>query len=84
MSYQRYGYPLKYFKTGVSDNYVFSHVDGYIEDYGSDYKDDKSLVELIGDIIERETGNEDYAWKIVKVLAKKLKIDKDLRKRDLK
>ena len=47
MSYQRFGYDLEYFKTGTSSYYVYSHVDGYVEDYGGDYSDDKSLIEIM-------------------------------------
>lgn len=79
MSYMRFGYKHRWFKTGKSDLYVFPHVDGFVEDYGADYKDDRSLIELIGTIIWRETENERYANKIVKVLAKKLGLEKDLR-----
>jgi hypothetical protein len=84
MSYQRWGYPLEYFKTGNSHSYVYLHcsdeerMEDYIEDYDDKYKDNKSLVELIGIFIARETGDEKYAWKMVKVLAKKLGVEKDL------
>jgi len=80
MSYQRWGYKLSYFKNGKSENYVYCHCDGYVEDYGSKYKDNKSLIELLGTIIEQETQDPKYAWKMVKILAKKLGVDKDLRK----
>jgi hypothetical protein len=74
----RCGYPLTYFKTGESNYYVFFHCDGYVEDYKATYDDNKSFIELVGSIIERETTPE-YAWKIVKILAKKLGLEKELR-----
>ena len=84
MSYQRYGYPLHYFKTGKSESYVFLHCgyngdsEPFMEDYKDKYNDDKSFVELIGNIIEHETTSE-YALKIVNVLSKKLGIDSELK-----
>jgi hypothetical protein len=79
----RYGYPLTYFKTGESSYYVFAHCDGFVEDYKTKYEDDKSLIELIGNFIERETGDEKYALKMVKVLAKKFGVEKDLREKPM-
>jgi len=82
MSYQRWGSPLDYFKTGESKSYVYLHGgednNDFIEDYDDEYKDNKSLVELLGVFIVRETGDEKYAWKMVKILAKKLGVEKDL------
>jgi hypothetical protein len=83
MSYQRYGYPLKYFKTGESESYVFCHVGGYVEDYNDNYEDNKSLIDLVGRIILCETKDEKYAWKMVKVLAKKFDVEDDLRAKPL-
>ena len=86
MSFMRCGYPLRYFKKGETEYYVFpGEYKGkeYIEDYSSDYKDDKSFAELIGNFVKSATGNEEYAFKIVKVLAKKLGIEKELRKNPL-
>lgn len=86
MSYMRMGYHLKYFKTGKTSSYVFPTEyknKNYVEDYGDKYKDNKSFIELIGTFVRNETENEEYAWKIVKILAKKLKVDKDLRKKPL-
>ena len=83
MSFMRCGYPLRYFKKGETEYYVFpGEYKGkeYIEDYSSDYKDDKSFAELIGNFVKSATGNEEYAFKIVKVLAKKLGIENELRK----
>lgn len=86
MSFMRCGSPLRYFKTGETEYYVFpGEYKGkeYIEDYDSDYKDDKSFAELIGNFVKSATGNEEYAFKIVKVLAKKFCIEKELRKKPL-
>ncbi|MBE3114813.1 MAG: hypothetical protein IMZ59_04760 [Actinobacteria bacterium] len=83
----RWGYPLEYFKTGKSAYYVFLHCgegnEDYMEDYGETYKDDKSLIELIGRIIYHETKDEKYTWKMVKILAKKLGVEDDLREKPL-
>jgi hypothetical protein len=79
----RWGYPLEYFKTGESKSYVFCHVDNYVEDYNDKYDDNKSLIELLGTIIYAETKDQKYAWKVVKILAKKLGVEKDLRERPL-
>ena len=79
MSYIRGGFKFKWFKTGVSDLYVFPHSDGFIQDYKADYKDDRSFIELIGIIIWRETGSLEYANKMVGILAKKLGLKDDLR-----
>jgi hypothetical protein len=87
MSYMRYGYPLRYFKTGKSKSYVFvsgrKYGPDYVSDYNDEYKDNRSFCELIGKIILHETKDEDYAWKMVRVLAKKLGIQKQLRKKPL-
>lgn len=81
MSYCRSGYPLKYFK-GFSDYYVYLSEEGMV-DQEEKYEDTRGLVDLIGTIIERETSDRRYAWKIVRILAKKLGIEKDLRGRPL-
>jgi hypothetical protein len=44
MSYIRAGYPLVYVD-GVSEDYVFPHTDGDIEDYGK--VTDKGMIELL-------------------------------------
>lgn len=77
----RTGWPLKYFK-GETQNYVFPY--SYknkkgetiieVEDYGDQYEDNASFIELIGKIIIRETGDKEYGIKIMKILAKKLKV----------
>lgn len=86
MSYMRMGYYLKYFKTGKTKSYIFGtkyKKKSYVEDYDDKYGDNKSFCELIGGFVRNATENEEYAWKIVKILAKKLKVDKDLRKKPL-
>ena len=85
MSFMRWGYPLTYFKKGESSSYVYSSSikDGKIEDYDDAYENNESFVELIGTFIRRETGDEEYAWKIVRILAKKLGIEDNLREKPL-
>lgn len=78
MSYQRIGYPLRWFKTD-SSYYVFQHAKGYVEDYDDDYSDPCSLIELIGKFIERETGDKVYATKMVRILAMRMHVFKYLR-----
>jgi len=82
MSYQRWGYPLEWFKTGESKSYVFCHVDGFVEDYNDTYDDDKSFCELIYRIVLCETEDKKYAEKILRVLAKKLGIEDELKEGD--
>ena len=78
MSYMRIGYPLKWFILD-SSYYVFLHVEGHVEDYDENYSDPCSLIELIGTMIERETGDEVYATKVVKILAVRMKVYEYLR-----
>jgi len=77
MSYQRYNHPLDWFD-GFSKSYVYHNGEGIV-DYGDEYNDTVSLIDLIGDIIERETGDKQYATKIVRVLAKKMGVENNLR-----
>lgn len=80
----RYGYPLKYFKNGASESYVYdSSSTNAIEDYGDKYNDNRSFCELIGTFIRRATDDEKYTWKMVKILAKKLGVEDDLREKPL-
>lgn len=81
MSYMRPGHPLKYFKSGTTDSYVYpsSIKDVGVEDYSDSYEDNKSFCELIGNFVRRSTGDEEFAWKIVQILAEKLGIEDDLR-----
>lgn len=88
MSYMRSGYPLKYFK-GKSKSYVFpsSYKKGkkwidYICDYNDKYEDNCSFIELLANIIQDEVKDEEYTFKIVKMLAKKLKVENRLRRRN--
>lgn len=83
MSYMRIGYPLQWFKEGTTKSYVYSSYDGYVEDYDDRYEDDKSFCELIYSIVLNETDDEKYAEKILRTLAKKLGIDKDLRETEM-
>jgi len=85
MSYMRWGYPLKYFKSGETKSYVYqsSIKDGKIEDYDDKYEDNRSFCELISVFVEYETNDPEYTFKIVKILAKKLGIDGQLRKEPL-
>lgn len=78
MSYIRIGHPLKYFK-GNSKDYVYPSTDGYVEDYNSDYEDNVTFCELIEKFVFRSTGDKSYSLKIMKILAKKLKIENKLR-----
>ena len=77
MSYQRSPYPLRYFR-GTTTEYVWSEGER-ITDYGSSYKHDPSFCELIRDIVERETGDEEYANKIMMTLANKIGCSGELR-----
>lgn len=78
MSYIRMGHPLRYFK-GNSKEYVYPSTDGYVEDYYSDYNDDASFCELIEEFVDRATRDKKYSLKIMKILAKKLKIEHKLK-----
>jgi len=79
MSYMRIGYPMKWFVTD-SSYYVFLHSEGHMEDYNEDYGDPCSLIELIGNFILRETGDEKYATKMVRILAQRMKVYRFLKK----
>jgi hypothetical protein len=74
-------YPLEHFY-GITESYVYHNGDG-VEDYGDDYENNPSFIELIGRFIESGTGDEKYANKIVKVLAKKLGCEHLLREHPL-
>jgi len=86
MSYMRCDWPLVYFK-GYPSEYVFlsggtkEHPETFVEDCGSEYKDNASLCELIGTIIYHHTHDIDYAYKMIKVLARKLRVEHKLRKK---
>lgn len=54
-----------------------------VQDYGDRYKDNASFCELIRTFVSRQTGDEKYADKIMKVLAKKLRVEHKLRKKPL-
>lgn len=77
MSYMRSGYELDKFKTGES---VYVYHDGkQVEDYGESFEDSKVLAELIYVILRRETGDEEWSNKILRILAEKLDIDDQLK-----
>ena len=83
MSFMRNAWPLKYFKAR-SEEYVYPTDDGkkaIIEDYGSQYEHKPSLIELLANFILRGTGNEEYTWKMVKILAKDYDVEHLLRKK---
>jgi hypothetical protein len=65
----RAGYPLEKFKDGESD-YVFNAGD-YVEDYGSGYPDTATLLELVYNIMVRETGDKVWCDKILEILAER-------------
>lgn len=73
MSFQRLGHPLEYFK-GKSESYVYLRYDNKIYDYGDTYDDNASFAELLVHMVEWQTRDQEYAWKIAGVLAKKLNI----------
>ncbi|MBW1717928.1 MAG: hypothetical protein JRJ77_19445 [Deltaproteobacteria bacterium] len=80
MSYIRWGHPLEHFK-GRSTEYVF-HNGHHIEDYGSSFTDNKSLIEMIGTIIRAETGDEKFALKIMYILSSRMGEKMFVKKRD--
>lgn len=81
MSYLRHGHQLRWFDD-VSSEYVYPCSKGAIEDYNTNYEHLPSFVELIGNIVMVETQDFDYATKIVVYLARALKIDHKLRRKD--
>lgn len=81
MSYLRMGHPLTWFD-GDSNAYVFLG-EGGIEDYDNNYEDLPTLIELIGVIISRETEDDGFAEKVVRMLAYKLGVVDQLRKQPL-
>ena len=81
MSYLRMGHPLTWFK-GDSNAYVFLSDVG-IEDYDNTYENLPTLIELLGVIVTRETGDEGFAEKLIRVLASKLGVADQLREQPL-
>ncbi len=79
MSYQRSPYPLTYFKTGITKYYVYYSSDNCVVDYGVDYKDNKSYIELLIDIIKREIPDKQYMLKMLHTLSKKLGVENELK-----
>jgi len=87
MSYMRPVSPLDWFY-GITKSYVIGtnkigSDDTKIEDWGDSYENNPSFIELIGTFIERESGDQEYADKIVRILSKKLECDSLLRPRKL-
>jgi hypothetical protein len=78
MSWMRCGWPLYHFDA-ESTEYVWSDGES-VTDYGSPYRDNCSFVQLIHNMVERETGDEEYADKILVVLAEKLGVADKLRR----
>lgn len=73
MSYIRSGSILRY-TIGESDAYIFPSNDGenrYVEDYGN-LGNQPTFLELIGRLAERETGDKDFAMRVVKRAAKEM------------
>jgi len=84
MSWMRCGWAMKYFRKCRTYEYVFptgNEKKSWVEDYGSQYTHKPSLIELIGNFIATETGSEEYAWKMVRILAKDYGISHLLRKK---
>lgn len=75
MSYCRYGGFLDFFY-GTSTIYVIGTSaeggDNTIDDFGTRYSDNLSLIDLIGNMIYRETGDSKYAEKIARILATRM------------
>jgi len=80
MSYIRFEEKLRFFKKAKSSYYVFPHVDGHVEDYDASYGDILSFIDIIGRIVENETGDHKYAFKIVRKLCEYMDIDEDILK----
>ena len=83
MSYMKFGYPLMWFNTGETKSYVYQSTDNCTVDYDDKYEDDKSFCELVYTFVLHETEDKKYAEKILRTLAKKLGVDKELRKEPL-
>jgi len=79
MSYIRIGHDLEWFED-KSEEYIFPHVDGYVEDYGTGFEHTPSMIEAIGNIVYAETNDFSFATKIVVALAYKTGIQDKLRK----
>jgi hypothetical protein len=81
VSYIRNGHPLTWFK-GNSHSYVYLS-DAGIVDYDDEYEDLPTFIELIGNIVGRETDDPEFANKIVRTLAVRLKVADQLRQKPL-
>ncbi len=67
-------YPLRWFRD-FSRSYVYPTLleDNKIEviDYGDEYENNPSFIELLGRFVERVTGDEKYTVKVMRILAEK-------------
>ena len=79
MSYQRSPHPLSRFYS-ISEYYVYG-TGTSIDDGNASYSHNPSFCELIGDMIQCETGDSAYAAKVTRILAKKLGCENQLRYR---
>jgi hypothetical protein len=70
ISYMRAPYLLEHFY-GITESYVFHDGNGIV-DHGDNYANNPSFIELIGEFVRRETSDDKYALKIMRVLAEKL------------
>ena len=77
MSYMRSPSVLHHFYS-ISNLYVYKSKDG-MEDCHAIYDHNPSLIELIGEMIERETDDPKYARKIIEILSYKLGCSDKLR-----
>jgi hypothetical protein len=82
MSYMRVGYPLRYFM-GLTESYIWRTDDNIVEDYGDNYKNNPSFIELIGRYVKMATKDEKYFMKIMKILATKLDCSDKMRDHEL-
>jgi hypothetical protein len=86
MSYLRYNEPLRFF-TGISSAYIFvssrenndKELEEWVEDYDYKYTDSTIVADLLCRIVQRDSGDEKYAIKMSKVLAKHFGIIERLR-----
>jgi hypothetical protein len=90
MSYIRYNSPLRYLK-GISSSYVFpsyrrnkeDETDSYVEDYDDKFADKATLIDLVCRIVERESEDQNFAFRIAKALAKHMGVENMMREHPL-
>jgi hypothetical protein len=73
------GHDLEWFED-KSQEYIFPHTDGFVEDYGTNFDHTPSMIEAIGNIVYSDTGDFSFATKIVVALAYKTGVQEKLRK----